>query len=678
MVDDNDLQYDEDAAVDPLQDDEGKNFAKVGASRSSTLLYTYGPGAIMDLPHFTVMPMGLKDWDRVWDHAHSGKPTIHAPRLLGSVQIMLGFQAQALRPFPRESLPAGERSRTGSGLGVPARIFPQWLRCTGCNKLAPVRAFANGYRNTNPYRPDQAQFTHRNCRRNRAGKKTDRLCIPARYLLVCPNGHVDEFPYDWWVHYGEACPQAPEEPQLRMYEGANGGAIIECKSCDNRRSMSEAQGVEGRKKLPQCRGRFPHLNSYEKHGCDQAVRLMLIGASNLWFPVTQSIIDMPCADAADERWELYKDLRGLLQDSGFTQTLGDNDYVGIQWIISHGEKASIRLKQAVQSAADAQALIEYGRQEEEKAEKERQQRREKWDPSDLRVPEWNYLQRDLPSGRHTDPDSGLAVHGEDVPAAAERCGVARILGVDKLRKVNALLGFTRIDDFERANDTGHRLVGLTHEKPTWVPATEDRGEGIFIQLDDDRVARWEQRVLASSLWEDHRQAHRRNFNNRFSETAKDVDPDDRLPPPRYWLVHTLSHALIKTMAMSSGYGIPSLNERIYAWAANDDGRPAAAGVLIATTASDSDGTLGGLVSLGKATNFERIVTEAMQGIRRCSSDPVCAQRVPKDPEDFLHGAACHCCCMLSETTCERANRFLDRRLLVPLPGEYAELAFFRD
>ncbi|XVQ15109.1 hypothetical protein ACQP1W_22035 [Spirillospora sp. CA-255316] len=41
---------------------------------------------------------------------------------------------------------------------------------------------------------------------------------------------------------------------------------------------------------------------------------------------------------------------------------------------------------------------------------------------------------------------------------------------------------------------------------------------------------------------------------------------------------------------------------------------------------------------------------------------------PQDPEDFLHGAACHCCVMASETSCERANRFLDRRFLVDLPG----------
>ena len=55
---------------------------------------------------------------------------------------------------------------------------------------------------------------------------------------------------------------------------------------------------------------------------------------------------------------------------------------------------------------------------------------------------------------------------------------------------------------------------------------------------------------------------------------------------------------------------------------------------------------------------------ALRRAARCSSDPVCAMRTPSDPEDFLHGAACHCCSFASETSCEKANRFLDRRFLL--------------
>ena len=179
----------------------------------------------------------------------------------------------------------------------------------------------------------------------------------------------------------------------------------------------------------------------------------------------------------------------------------------------------------------------------------------------------------------------------------------------------------------------------------------------------------------AALWAAHREAHRRNFANRYSETAERPDPDERLKPPRYWLVHTFAHVLLREMAMRSGYGSASLSERIYAWPGTD-ARPPAAGLLICTTASDSDGTLGGLVALSEPDRLASIVVAALTRARRCSSDPLCAMRTPREPEDFLHGAACHCCTMASETSCERANRFLDRRFLVALPG--SDCGFFND
>jgi hypothetical protein len=53
-----------------------------------------------------------------------------------------------------------------------------------------------------------------------------------------------------------------------------------------------------------------------------------------------------------------------------------------------------------------------------------------------------------------------------------------------------------------------------------VPATEDRGEGVFIQLDEDAVAGWETQILVTPLWEAHRDAHRRNVARRYSATAE--------------------------------------------------------------------------------------------------------------------------------------------------------------
>ena len=80
----------------------------------------------------------------------------------------------------------------------------------------------------------------------------------------------------------------------------------------------------------------------------------------------------------------------------------------------------------------------------------------------------------------------------------------------------------------------------------------------------------------------------------------------------------------------------------------------------------AEGTLGGLVSLAEAGPLTQIMRRALADASRCSSDPLCAERLPRPPADFLHGAACHACLFVSETTCERGNRFLDRRFIVPI------------
>ena len=681
--------------ADRLREDQAKkNFAKVGSSRPTTLLYTYGPGAVIDLPHFTIMPTGLDDWERIWRRRDAVPATIHAPRLLEAVQIMLGRQVGELRRFPWQPPRPGVR-RDGDDLGVPALVFPQWLRCTGCDLLALLSRFVNGYKNDHPFRPDQAIFEHIDCpgrsargngprgskNANRRKGKRRSPCVPARYLIVCPNGHLDEFPYDWWVHEGTQCPKA-SHPELSMTDTTQGGAtaVISCRACGARRGMAQAQGEEGRKRLPRCRGRHPHLGTFEAEGCEAEPRVMLVGASNLWFAATQSIIDMPRFDPAEVKRDRVATLGRALGDD---RELVGNDLNFVRLLLKRGGAEAAELL-----ALDDRELAELLRLLDlpEVDEEDQRKSRENWDPVDLLVPEWNYLLREPPGDRHEDPASGLVVSPRSLGDVPEN--VSRVLAVDRLRKVNAVLGFTRVDDFDRVDDSEARLVSLVRSgRPAWVPATEDRGEGIFIQLDEDAVARWEAKVLASPVWAHHRSAHRRNFERRFSETAKQVDPDDRLAPPRYWLVHTLAHGLIRQMAMSSGYGAASISERLYAWPANEQ-RKAAAGMLLTTTASDSDGTLGGLVSLSEPNRLAEIVSRTLRAMTRCSSDPVCARRIPQDPEDFLHGAACHCCAMVSETSCERANRFLDRRFVVPLSDfkvddgktdmDVSDLAFFSD
>ncbi|HWK25180.1 MAG TPA: DrmB family protein, partial [Solirubrobacter sp.] len=548
---------DNNVALDPLGDAEegqAKNRAKVGSARPSSLLYTYGPGAIMDLPGFSVMPAGLDDWEPIWKRRENLRPIIE-PRLLRVVRVHLGNQVDALRPFPWQPK-RGAISTEGSDLGMPARMFPQWFRCTGCDYLGPLPRFT--YTNTHPYRPDLAQITHKPCPgRGGRGRKKGSPAVPAQHLLTCTNGHLDEFPYSLWVHRGAPCSKA-ESPDLKMRDanvGKSVGSTIICQACEASRGMAEAQGAKGREKLPQaCRGRHPHLGAFFP-GCDAAPALIMMGASNLWFPSTQSVVVMPRSDA-EEKQALADQLRVEL---GVDQIKPFSDQLGVVRALATAAKIEVGdISDAALAAAVAEVLAEP------ESDEAHEQRRASWDPVELLVPEWRYLQKPalFPAQQN---NSGLMVtERQRGPKLDER--IARVVGVNRMKRVNAVLGFTRLDELDRVNDVASRLVDLTRfGKPTWVPATEDRGEGIFLQLDLDVVAAWEQQVKSTQLWGAHREAHRRNFARRFSETAKIDDPDNRLPGTRYWLVHTLSHILIREMAMFSGYGAASLTERIYAW-----------------------------------------------------------------------------------------------------------------
>jgi hypothetical protein len=287
---------------------------------------------------------------------------------------------------------------------------------------------------------------------------------------------------------------------------------------------------------------------------------------------------------------------------------------------------------------------------------------------DLRTPEWKIFaaaQLPPPSDEFTlrrDPDG--------VPDALN--GVfADVLQVERLREVRALVGFTRLDAPDPEDPELVRPAPLSRSDPKWLPASEVRGEGIFLRVPDTLLDEWVDRVAESEALRRHRSAYGHFRENRYSERITGpFDPMKHWPGARYIVLHTLSHLLIRTIALDCGYSSASLSERIYA-GTEDDPR---GGILIYTAVPDAEGTLGGLVSQAEPDRLVPLTRRALREAMRCSSDPLCRERLPQPHADFLHGAACHVCLFVSETTCERGNRFLDRRFVVPI--DEPELALF--
>lgn len=604
---------------------------RVGELRPSQILTTFGIGSIVDLPHLSVMVMGLEDWPST-DYRE-----INEERLLASVRNALGRQVAMLRSPP--VIPESDRSNPfeeQSYVGVPVAPFPRWMMCPRCRRLAPLSS--NQFvLNVDLFRPDRVRYVHENCRV--PGKLP--TAIPARFIVACKNGHLDDFPWVEFVHHGKTkCPY-----KLQMLEmGVSGEAAdiyVRCETCEISRPMSDAFSTHDND-LPICRGRRPHLRDFEESGCvgddnrPLRVRAMLQGASNSWFPLMLSALSVP--QSTDLLKQLITDFWSDLYD-----------------IESEGEISKLRRRNLLRefsaySDAELWTAIQWKKNEDQEQEGDEE------DHIDLKTPEWNVFIN--PGDAQRTSDFRLK---EVKPPKRYSQYFDKIVLAERLREVRALIGFTRIEspgDYENPAEfpQGQRMA-ISRAKPKWVPANEIRGEGIFFQFNEDEINDWLVRVpeLDRQFFEAHKE---------WRKAHGLPDPEEFYPGARFVLIHSFAHALIRQLSLECGYTAASLRERIYS--RNPIGTaPAMAGVLIYTAAPNSEGTLGGLVSLGKPQVLERHLNQALDSMRLCSSDPLCSEHHAGKAGTSLHGASCHACLFAPETSCERGNKYLDRSVLIP-------------
>lgn len=603
----------------------GPSRVRLGELRPSQLLYSSGVGAIADLPGLSVMIMGLDDWDE------SRTRSLPEPRLLTAVRQQLGAQVQDLRlpPMPEP----GEGRGVDARVGVPVAPFPRWLCCTRCRKLA---AIGSGLFRLKPdeHRPDRTRYVHENCHVTQNSE-----ALPVRFMMACEAGHLDDFPWNTFAHRGASDCHGPYELRVINPSGDVSGLLLKCLGCDASRPMSDAFGDDAAVALGNCAGRRPHLRDYEEAPCSVPPRAILLGASNLWFPVVMSALDIP----------------------GDTDPLADG--VAARW----AELVTLRSVEGVATMRGLNLLRELAAYTDDQLWSAIEKHRRELDdepttaaPVSLRLPEWEAFSQ--PNSRRISADFQLRQ-----VSTPSRHGslIARVVLAERLREVRALVGFTRVSPPGDLGEPGGRdalaLAPLSKRPPQWVVASEVRGEGLFLQLDENAVQAWLATDAAKAREGALLVAHRKN-----RERHQLTPLDDGFPGMRFVLIHSLAHALMRQLAIECGYALASVRERIYSREADQYG-PAMAGLLLYTAAPDSEGTLGGLVRLGEPDQLGRLIDAALEEAQLCSSDPLCAEHDPTTGHD-LHGAACHACLFVPETSCERANRYLDRAAIAPIFG----------
>lgn len=593
-----------------------------GQIRQSQLITTYGPGSMLDLPNHSVLVAGLDHWSK-------GGEQVLEPRLVEKLKHLLDLPTLKLFTPPPD-----QDDLTAPPTGITAWQFPEWfitqnivgdISSTTRSRMLVHRKAVSGGTFIDQDRKKQA-------------------VVPVRFVRACRAGHIGDI--DWYSFVHNKLSECRRQyRQLWIDELGTSGDLSEVQircACGAHRRMAEAALRENRA-LGLCDGARPWLGKYTRESCDEINRLLIRTASNAYFSQLMSVISLPdrnetVREAVDNVWDFLEEVENAEQ---------------VKY-----ERKKAKVKSVLEGISDEEVFAEIkarrgGGPEFTKSVKQAEMETlfsAKEELGDDR-PDGNFFARSLPHGQWSQP---------------WMTPIKRVVLVHRLREVMALVGFTRFEaaspDIEGELEMGVRRAALARET-TWLPAVENKGEGIFLQFKSNLVEQW----LNRSEVQNRGQKLEAGFHCWIAEHHGSHRQFPGLP---YILFHSFSHLLITAVSLECGYPASSIRERIYALPG------VGYGILLFTGSSDAEGTLGGLIQVGR--RIHKHIQNALEFGELCSNDPVCTQHQPDNQHErrFLHGAACHGCLLIAETSCEQHNDFLDRALVVPTVDNLG-VEFFR-
>ncbi len=524
-------------------------------------------------------------------------------------------------------------------LKVPFLRFPQWHFCTSCKILSQQPLTVRG------------KIKCLECEE----KKRKRYLAQVPFVAMCDRGHIQDFPWREWVHRS-IHPLCQDTMRIVATGGSSlGDQKVKCK-CGMERSLAQiTQAEQLSKNLDKdgreysCEGKRPWLGIERSSSCSGSLRGSLRSASNLYYADVRSAIYLPRGNSS-----VPSELVSLLEVPPLSSLVNLLSSMGKETTPQILRSQQAQLLQRFSDAAVRGAIqITVSR---------------------------SAVGTDLPTSKVLSDDQETAFRREEfdvllqpreeellVIRASNVCEYdlsfskyfSRIMLVSKLRETRALAGFTRVLPENELLSLEERKAMLRLSPPkgddNWIPAYVVYGEGIFLELNEQWLQTWEQRedVIQRVL----------PLVERYEQLEQSKKIRKKRIGPRFILLHTLSHLIMNRMTFECGYSSAALRERLYV---SKDLKSPMAGLLIYTAAGDSEGTMGGLVRMGKPGNLEPVVQKALVEARWCSSDPVCMEmgvRGGQGPES-CNLAACHNCSLVPETTCEEFNRFLDRAVVV--------------
>jgi len=580
--------------------------------RRSQVAGTFGPGAIVDFRGPDGAPLsgvvaGLEEWDAAGPQGQQG--LLHfqitsEPRLQRRLSVS-GFR-----------LPPVSEDETALTDVLPVVRFPAWLVCPRCERLDRAGRFS--------FDPGRSERVCASC----SVPGTRVHAVPARFIVACEDGHLDEFPWQAWI--GCRCP----EPRLRLRTAGAGlaGKVVRCDATECQGAPTSLEGAFSRNALQvrglRCRGRRPWLRTPASEPCQRVSRVLQRGASSTYYSVVESALDIPPFSA---------DLSRIV----------GHHWANLQALDPADWPEFIRMNQLERlTGRPAEVLLRLFAE----------WRRALGGDSPDAPLEWaEYLQL-LAASREPVDAGEFQARPERVPPELGPY-MGPVVLVRRLREVRALVGFTRVSPPSGPfRDPASRLGRLYVRALNWLPAIELRGEGVFIGFHEDSIRAWEGRPAVRE--------RAAILATRRMHPDGDRAEETRRTSPRFLLLHTFAHALMRQLSLSCGYSSAALRERLYVGATPRE----MAGILIHTGSPDSEGTLGGLVRQGQEDLLEVTIREMLASLSWCSSDPLCITGAVtlSSPENL---AACHACVLVPETSCQHFNLLLDRAMIVGTPED---------
>ncbi|MCR3922071.1 MAG: DUF1998 domain-containing protein, partial [Firmicutes bacterium] len=577
--------------------------------RASQAVLQYGVGAMVDFPDQTLITTAPEYW--------SGTCKIFDDRFAKA----LGVDCFAM---PTD---------------ISYARFPEWYFCPKCRKFQPIVQWVAEYRKNAAKKIleiDGNMISHMKCLDCRQD------LVVARIVTVCDHGHINDFPWVKWVHR-QSKKRICGYPSLKFKTGASGtegleGLSISC-SCGASATLKGAFDKDIFERLDKeadngdflCEGGHPH--KHIKGKCAYYPKTVQRGSSSVYFPVVySSLVIPPYADKLNvkiEKSKAFADCMTIIEDEDPDDKIDTIKKRFPKWVEKIALETGV-VKSDIERVLRRKWLDEGAVEIDVTSVK-------------YRVEEYEALSGEIctPSDSLSDfSREGMNIDDYNLPY------IKNISLIDKVRVVNALIGFSRKNPVMNKTDEG--FVHIKESETRWYPAYEVRGEGIFLEFKQDDIEDW--------IWNNPAVVERAKRINENYAASFIGQNHPRTIMPKFVMLHMLSHLLIKQLSFECGYSIASLCERIYC-AEEIDGKQMA-GIFIYTASGDSEGTLGGLVRQGRPDAFPNIFKKAIANSQTCSNDPVCILSHGQGRES-LNLAACHACALLPETCCEERNSFLD-------------------